>query len=325
MLPAPVRSRAILMTDISEILKDRNLLARIRLLNNVSPESVENYLERCGTRSLNAGDVLIEPRTRNDHVYVILSGRLRVHLELPDSPPLTVLDVGDCAGEMSIVEEREPSAFVVADSDAEVLLIDQETIWDMVNASHGFARNLLVILSERVRSDNEVIADSVVVMRQYEHSAMTDALTDLHNRHWLQDMFRRNMERCRVSGEPVCIFMLDVDGFKAFNDRHGHLKGDEILCEVADVLRSELRPTDMLARFGGDEFAVLLPGANLDDAMTTAERIRYVMANHVYEAGVTLSLGVAEMGEEDTLSDLIAKADEAMYRATASGRNRVSK
>ncbi len=325
MLPAPVRSRSILMTDISEILKDRNLLARIRLLNNVSPESVENYLERCGTRSLNAGDVLIEPRTRNDHVYVILSGRLRVHLELPDSPPLTVLDVGDCAGEMSIVEEREPSAFVVADSDAEVLLIDQETIWDMVNASHGFARNLLVILSERVRSDNEVIADSVVVMRQYERSATTDALTDLHNRHWLQDMFRRKMERCRTSGEPVCIFMLDVDGFKAFNDRHGHLKGDEILCEVADVLRSELRPTDMLARFGGDEFAVLLPGANLDDAMTTAERIRYVMANHVYEAGVTLSLGVAEMGEEDTLSDLIAKADEAMYRAKASGRNRVSK
>ncbi len=162
-------------------------------------------------------------------------------------------------------------------------------------------------------------------MRQYERSATTDALTDLHNRHWLQDMFRRKMERCRTSGEPVCIFMLDVDGFKAFNDRHGHLKGDEILCEVADVLRSELRPTDMLARFGGDEFAVLLPGANLDDAMATAERIRYAMANRVYEAGVTLSLGVAEMGEEDTLSDLIAKADDAMYRAKASGRNRVSK
>ncbi len=316
---------------LDEVIHDRELFAKLDIFRNVPPESIEIYLERCGMRELARGDILLNPAENNDSIFVIISGALSVHLDSKDNPPLTVLGPGDCAGEMSIVEETTPSAWVIAEEDCELLVINNETLWDMINVSHGVARNLLAVLSSRVRSDNRIIADSVVIMRQYEESATTDALTNLHNRHWMQEMFRRELERCQQGEMPVCLIMLDVDHFKPFNDIRGHLAGDHALCKVADALRNQLRPTDLIARFGGDEFAVLLPNTELEYALEAAERIRSVFSGVPSDSDatdimlpVTLSLGVTGMEESDTLDSLLTKADAALYRAKERGRNRVS-
>ncbi len=317
---------------LEEVIHDRDLFAKLDIFRNVPPESIEIYLERCSMRELGRSEVLLNPEETNDSIFVVVRGALSVHLDSKDNPPLTVLGPGDCAGEMSIVEETNPSAWVVADEDSELLVIDNETLWDMINVSHGVARNLLAVLSSRVRSDNRIIADSVVIMRQYEESATTDALTNLHNRHWMQEMFRREVDRCQQGDMPVCLIMLDVDHFKPFNDIRGHLAGDHALCKVADALRTQLRPTDLIARFGGDEFAVLLPNTELDTAVEAAERIRSVFSGVPSDSDatdimlpVTLSLGVTEMEDSDTLDSLLTKADAALYRAKERGRNRVSK
>ncbi|MDH3646170.1 MAG: GGDEF domain-containing protein [Gammaproteobacteria bacterium] len=305
--------------------------AALRLLRGVSPESIELHLEDSEQLSLEAGDLLLAPDTPNINVYAILSGSLTVHLISEHEPPLISLKQGSCAGEMSIIEDSAPSAWVKAAEKTQLLVLDQETVWEMINTSHSFARNLLSILSERLRADNELIADSEGVLRQYERNAMTDALTDLFNRHWLEDMFRRKLQRCEIDGEDACMVMLDVDFFKKFNDAHGHIAGDHALCTVADALRQYFRPTDMIARYGGDEFAVLLPDTLMDQALEIAERVRAAVGGNPGErtgpddgAGITVSIGVAERKASDTLESLINNADAALYRAKLAGRNCVA-
>ncbi|MDH3768739.1 MAG: GGDEF domain-containing protein, partial [Gammaproteobacteria bacterium] len=134
-----------------------------------------------------------------------------------------------------------------------------------------------------------------------------------------------------IDGEDACMVMLDVDFFKKFNDAHGHIAGDHALCTVADALRQYFRPTDMIARYGGDEFAVLLPDTLMDQALEIAERVRAAVGGNPGErtgpddgAGITVSIGVAERKASDTLESLINNADAALYRAKLAGRNCVA-
>lgn len=305
----------------------RHFLSGLLLFNGVDIRAVGPFLARTHRIDMKAGETLLSPATRNSRVFVILSGALEVRLESAESPPLTLLNPGQCAGEMSIIEEKDPSAWVIAARDSHLMVIEQDILWRMVNVSHAFARNLLVILSSRVRSDNQVILDSVGVLREFERHAVTDALTDLHNRHWLDNMFRRRLERCLKDESSASMVMVDVDQFKQFNDRFGHVAGDRALRLVAETLRNHFRPGDMVARFGGDEFCILLPGASNEDARTCAERARWSVLKATDEdpgaPRITLSAGVAGAQPGDTLETLIARADDALYRAKLGGRNRV--
>lgn len=309
--------------------EDAGFLTGLRLFAGVDPDVVLPYLERTSRQDLAADDMLITPETTNGDVYVVLSGKLRVHLDSPDNPPLTVLESGACAGEMSIIEGREPSAYVLAAEPSHLMVIDHSLLWELINASHAFARNLLIQLSERVRQDNDVIVDSVGILREFERNAVRDALTDLYNRHWLEDMFRRRINRLQKNDGHACLIMVDVDHFKRFNDRYGHLAGDHALCHVADSLRTYFRPDDLIARFGGDEFAVLLPDTSLAEALKTADRVRNKIESGTSselagEPPITVSIGAAEMVSGDTLESLLNNADAALYRAKLKGRNCVS-
>ncbi|MEM7431370.1 MAG: GGDEF domain-containing protein [Pseudomonadota bacterium] len=309
----------------------RSLLEGLELFRGVDADDIQDLLAQCDRRDLAQGEHLLTPGEKNEHVFIVLSGALHVHVGSVDTPILATMTSGACVGEMSIIEDRDPSAFVVGAQKTHLLVIHQSILWDMVNASHEFAKNLLVVLSERVRSHNRVIADSFGELKKFERHATTDALTGLSNRHTLDDSFSREIQRCLQDDRPVSLIMIDVDNFKTFNDQFGHIAGDRALSAVANILKTQFRPRDLLVRYGGDEFAVLLPEVDGELAVTIAERVRRSVSGQTEDSDdsliqvpVRISMGVASLQADGTLTSLIRAADAALYRAKHAGRNTVS-
>lgn len=159
----------------------------------------------------------------------------------------------------------------------------------------------------------------------------TDPLTQLFNRRFLTEALDRELTRSTRTNTPLALIMLDIDHFKKVNDTYGHQRGDLVLKRVANVLHAGLREYDIAARFGGEEFAIILPGTTLDQASEAAERIRQGCADisftdELASLSLTVSLGVAAFPHSSIrhIDDLIREADYALYRAKRSGRNRVS-
>jgi diguanylate cyclase (GGDEF)-like protein len=309
----------------------QSLLQGLELFQGVRADDVRELLQRCDRFDIAKGGLLISPGVVNENVYIVLSGSLSVHVGSPDAPVLAKMDVGACAGEMSIIEDRDPSAFVIAAEPSHLLVIHQSVLWEMIDASHEFAKNLLVVLSERVRSHNRVIADSYGELRKIERHAKTDALTGLENRRSMEESFEREIRRCSADGNPISLIMIDVDNFKSFNDQFGHMAGDRALSAVAAVLRNQFRPRDLLVRFGGDEFAVLLPEVDEIAALVIADRVREFVcgttgdgSDSLIKIPVAISMGIAQLRKNGDLTSLIRAADAALYRAKHAGRNTVS-
>ena len=159
------------------------------------------------------------------------------------------------------------------------------------------------------------------------HLADHDALTGLLNRRALVARLHEAVTQARPQHQPLALIFLDLDHFKSVNDRYGHQTGDACLRAVAAAIADELRPTDSLGRYGGEEFVALLPATTHEQAMAVGERIRRSIESlHVHARGnslqTTISMGVASLtGPADTADDLIARADAALYRAKTLGRN----
>jgi diguanylate cyclase len=158
-----------------------------------------------------------------------------------------------------------------------------------------------------------------------ERIAFLDTLTDIPNRRRVQDATEEHLALSARYGAPFCVAILDIDHFKRVNDSFGHLKGDEVLRGVAGVLRNELRSNDLLGRWGGEEFLVLLPQTKAGEALAVAERSRQMVEQLVNIEGqnITISCGLTSYTPGDSLTSLMQRADDALYAAKKQGRNRV--
>jgi two-component system cell cycle response regulator len=163
------------------------------------------------------------------------------------------------------------------------------------------------------------------------NSAITAGLTGLYNHAYFMRFLELELKRSIRQGYPTALIMLDIDDFKKYNDALGHLAGDFILRELAQVIKKNIREIDLTARYGGEEFAAVLPYANREDALIVSERIREVVSSHIFfhetsspVKNITASLGVA-LGPKDasTAEELIKKADFMLYQAKKEGKNRV--
>jgi diguanylate cyclase (GGDEF)-like protein len=156
--------------------------------------------------------------------------------------------------------------------------------------------------------------------------AAVDTLTGLFNRHALERRAPELVEQAQLTGAPIAVIVGDVDHFKRINDEHGHAAGDDVLRAVAEVLNETVRSFDLVYRYGGEEFVVLLPGTDVDDAVAVAERLRAAVAD-ARPAGLelTMSFGVASSGRAGVEFDrLFRAADDLLYEAKVNGRNRVA-
>lgn len=158
--------------------------------------------------------------------------------------------------------------------------------------------------------------------------AATDSVTGLPNRMAYEERLAQEVARWKRFGEPLCMLVWDVDDFKAINDRFGHQSGDKALRVIAQLLQKQLRETDFVARFGGEEFAMLLAGSSKDDAIKLANTIRSAISGSGFHSGggkvpVTISCGIGSFQDEDTPEEVFSRADNALYEAKRAGKDRV--
>lgn len=179
-----------------------------------------------------------------------------------------------------------------------------------------------------VLSGPAVALDNALKVRRAEALSVTDDLTQLYNSRYMNQVLRREAKRASRSGRPLSFLFIDLDEFKGVNDVHGHLAGSQALVEAAGVIRGSARETDVVARFGGDEFALVLPDTGSEGAAAVGERIRERLAAHVFLGGegltlrLTASVGVATLPDvAASAEELVRAADRAMYQVKASGKD----
>ena len=186
--------------------------------------------------------------------------------------------------------------------------------WALIHGGFVLAASVAYLVNWRL-SERQAVEISRLVSR-LEGLARTDPLTGVPNRRVWEEELPRELERARRMGTELCVAIIDLDNFKAYNDRHGHQAGDLVLKEAASAWRAEMRSTDLLARYGGEEFTLLLPACALDDAVAIVERLRAATPL------LTCSVGLASWDFQEASADLLARADQALYLAKAEGRNR---
>lgn len=169
------------------------------------------------------------------------------------------------------------------------------------------------------------ITPEVDLTSAYDRQGVVDRLTGLANRRGIEQVVRREMLRARRYATPLSIVLFNIDHFKQLNDTHGHGPGDQLLRQIARGLAGQLRESDMAARWGGEEFMVMLPNTALSPAHACAERIRKFVAKMATSTGVRVSVsgGVAQVMPGENLSDAVSRADALLYIAKAQGRNRI--
>lgn len=226
---------------------------------------------------------------------------------------------------MGTIKKKEQGKFFAA-----VPLVCGERILGVLEGTrhkHSFSKSEVAILDALSFPVASALANAVRI-GEAERLSQTDDLTKLHNARYLRQFLLNEIRRARRYGSSVAALFLDLDNFKTVNDAHGHLAGSHVLMEMAAVILSSIRDTDAVARYGGDEFVIVLPDTQIELAGTVAERIRERISNHQFNAGrnlkmsLTASFGVAAFPlHASSPQQLIAAADTAMYEAKAANKN----
>lgn len=165
--------------------------------------------------------------------------------------------------------------------------------------------------------------------KRLERMANTDLLTGTASRHAFETTFEQMLNFAKRRKQPLSVLLIDIDHFKTINDNHGHLLGDEVIRSVANILTSNLRQSDAICRWGGDEFMILLPECSIESAQILAEKMRRLIEeslqvlNHK-QINVTASFGIAEFNQQESASNLFARVDKALYQTKTDGRNKVT-
>ncbi len=217
-------------------------------------------------------------------------------------------------------------SFIIAPIILQDKVIGVINVSDKSKGSHhpeDFDETDLKILNSIAR-EVAVAIDNVKLFQELNFLAITDPLTHIHNYRHFNKSLEYEIKRSKRSKTPMSVVMIDVDDFKSYNDAFGHVEGDNLLKGIGDVLKKVLRETDVICRYAGDEFSVILPDTPIDGAVTTAERIRKAVEQASFKRKVTISLGLAQLAKNNSSTDIVQKADHALYTSKHQGKNRVS-
>lgn len=289
-----------------------SLLGSLPLFRSLTREQLYNLAAQATEQVHPAGHVVIRQGELGDRVFVVLSGRIRIVEVPPDSPQVELflgeLGQGEIFGELGIIREQPRSATVMAVERTHCLVLPRSDFLQVLQSSPDVAVALLRVLAERLHNADRLLA-------RYA----PDPLTGLASRRAFHDQYRRLAAGARRRRSGVLLLMLDVLQLKTVNDRFGYTVGDEVLRAVADALMEATDATDLVARYGGDEFAVLLVDAEPKDVERVVNRVQEKLAElgprRALPLAVQCSMGVAvSQTPPESADDLLREADHDMHR-----------
>jgi diguanylate cyclase (GGDEF)-like protein len=309
---------------------------QIHLFRDIPTEDLQRIyysISDCEVIEVEAGEIIFDSHSNASCLYIVLNGALALtaHTGLRQiENSATQYLSGECVGEVAVLDNDIHTSTITAITQSQLLVIESHLMWHLIEDFNGIAKNMLQLLSFRIRAANAQLRNRQKVGEFYRQLSMVDGLTGLHNRAWLNLQLPVLIESAHAGQSPLSIIMVDLDHFKKFNDKHGHLIGDDALQTAAKVLNASLRPSDFAARYGGEEMIIILPNTSLEAAHIVAERL----CNRIRQAKVlnsnqelphiTASMGLACLEANQDGSTLISKADAALYRAKHAGRDQVS-
>lgn len=309
-------------------------VGELQLFQDVADPALPRLLAGCPVLRVSAGETVLDSNSSGARLFILLRGAL--HASHPDlqgglaEGTSAQLLPGECVGELTVLDQQAQPATIHALQDSDVLAIEAGLLWQIIDQSNGVARNLLRLLSFRVRAVNAQLRRRHRVGEFYRQLSLVDGLTGIQNRTWLEQHMPSLVEQARATGSPLSVILLDIDHFKQFNDHYGHQAGDEVLRLAARVVTEALRPSDFAVRYGGEELMVILPGAKGKAGAGVAQRLCESLRSTVFFTDmhkplphITASFGVASLSPGQNAEAVIACADTALYQAKHAGRNQV--
>jgi diguanylate cyclase (GGDEF)-like protein len=296
-------------SDIHVLIVDDDLSVR---------NTMQEYITNAGFRSLTAatGEEALELVEKNDFAVVITDIRL---------PGLGGLEL------TKVIKKKNGIDVIVVTGYS-----DDYSYEEAINtgASDFVIKPVrleeLLLRLKRVLKERQLSTERTRMMQKLQKLATTDGLTKLYNSRSFYTQLELEVDRYNRYRHPLSLLLLDIDNFKEFNDTFGHLEGDKVLVRFSLIIKSCLRTNDSAYRYGGEEFTVILPETNGDEAKTVAQRIRSSLETENFsptpdkKAKITISIGVTQYFPKEELSAFIRRADRAMYLSKKNGRNRVS-
>lgn len=319
------------MTSLTEFLQKVDVFS---LLTSEEIDKIVDYLKYI---EIGRGEKLFKEGDEGNELYIVKSGRAVISIRLADGKEREIAEFksGDFFGEMSIFESAPRSATCCIKEKSCLLTMQEGGFFQLIKHFPDIAikimYRMLNITTQRLRNTGEFLTDMVLWGEKARKRSITDELTGVYNRRFLDNALEDCVGASRNTGKPVSLIMVDLDWFREINELYSHETGDQIILGVVEVFKKYLRESDIIARYGGDEFTVILPETGIDEARIIADKICDEVGKlNILESlegpinNVTTSQGIAAFPETaKDLKTLREKADRALYRAKEEGRNRV--
>ena len=314
-----------------------SFLQKVDIFSELSIEEIGVVFSSLRRVELEEGQRIFSEGDDGNELFIVMNGRVATSISLPGGRERQIAEFtsGDFFGEMSIFEEAPRSATCSTKENSALFSLHHKDFSRIIESHPEIAikmmYRMLGITTQRLRNTGEFLSDMVQWGEEARRRSITDELTGVYNRRFLDEALAEHFETSRNTNRPLSIIMIDLDYFREINEHYGHATGDRVILEVVSVFKRCLEKKDMIARYGGDEFTIILPGSDSQRAAATAEGIRRGveelellkdMRGPVNR--VTTSQGVASYPAHAWELKLLREmADKALYRAKEEGRNRV--
>ncbi|MBN1532857.1 MAG: diguanylate cyclase [Spirochaetes bacterium] len=314
-----------------------NFLKTVRMLSGLKMSELHQFAQKLEPVRYEEGAAVFREKEQGDELFIIKAGAISVRIRVQDGTEkeISLLKAGEFFGEMAIFDNAPRSATCIAHEECEILRLHKDDFFNLMKlAPHpaiSIMKGMLNKTTDRLNASGQVITQMVKWGEDASLRAVTDKLTGVYNRRYMESELESRFNRAQREGTPLVVVMADMDFFREVNEGYSHEVGDQYIVEVARVFTSTFRKTDIVSRYGGDEFTILLPETDLETAMAVNEQVRQSVEALDFlknlegpDLHLSVSLGLScYPATASTLAELKEQADKALYAAKHNGRNRV--